>query len=491
MDARKTGTRTKEAARPPEVARGIGLAGRMLALTLGFAMLAQLVIYPVAIAGFRDNWLGDRLASAHTAAMLFEEAPKEAMNQALAMSLLDSVGAKSIAIRIGGADKMLALKEAPGPVAETYDLRAPGFFASIASALRAMVAAPATDIAVKGAAPMGGEFVEVTLDETPLVGAMRAYSWRLLLNSLAVSAIVALLAAGAINWLILRPVRRLTRSLIAFGADPQDRSRVIAPSGARGEVGLAEAALARMQARLARELAQQKRLAALGLAVAKVNHDLRNMLTPAQLFSDRLASISDPLARRLVPKLVAALDRAIAFCEATLTYGAARETAPRPAPVDLHMVAGDALEAAGARAPGVVLRNEVAPGSRVTADPDHLFRILLNLARNAVEAAKRQDGSEVGSEDGREGGLVRVSAMRREDGAVEIAVCDDGPGVPEAFKATLFEAFQSGARQGGTGLGLSIAAELAHAMGGSLRLDPPLPGDQCQGARFTLTLPGV
>ncbi|MDE2018385.1 MAG: sensor histidine kinase, partial [Hyphomicrobiales bacterium] len=201
-------------------ARGLGLAGRMLGLTLGFAMLAQLVIYPVAVANFRDNWLGDRLASAHTAAMLFEEAPKEAMNEALAMSLLDSVGAQSISLRMGGATKMLALKGAPPTVAETYDLRRPRLATSIAAALRALTAAKGTEIAVKGDAPMGGEFVEVALDETPLVDAMRAYSWRLLVDSLAVSAIVALLAAGAIDWLILRPVRRLTSSLIAFGADP-------------------------------------------------------------------------------------------------------------------------------------------------------------------------------------------------------------------------------------------------------------------------------
>ncbi len=91
-----------------------------------------------------------------------------------------------------------------------------------------------------------------------------------------------------------------------------------------------------MQDTLVRELTQKKHLAALGLAVAKINHDLRNMLASAQLLSDRLANVTDPLAQRLAPKLVATLDRAIRFCQATLTYGRATDEAPKPRLVELR-----------------------------------------------------------------------------------------------------------------------------------------------------------
>ncbi|MBV1704521.1 MAG: ATP-binding protein, partial [Hyphomicrobiales bacterium] len=111
------------------------------------------------------------------------------------------------------------------------------------------------------------------------------------------------------------------------------------------------------------------------------------------------------------------------------------------------------------------------------------------LARNAVEAARRGDGDD---ESERAGGLVRVTAMRTEDGRIAVEICDDGPGVPEHLKPKLFDAFQSGARPGGTGLGLSIAAELAHMSGGTLTLAEPGgrgADDPCRGARFVLTLP--
>ena len=128
--------------------------------------------------------------------------------------------------------------------------------------------------------------------------------------------------------MVLRPMRRLTSNIIAFGERPQDVSRIIAPSGRDDEIGHAEKALAAMQESLANELAQRKRLAELGMAVARINHDLRNMLSAAQLISDRLATIPDPQAQRLAPKLVATLDRAIQFCQATLTYGAGSEQPP-------------------------------------------------------------------------------------------------------------------------------------------------------------------
>ena len=111
--------------------------------------------------------------------------------------------------------------------------------------------------------------------------------WRVSRNflniSLTIAAVVTCVLWAALWRMVLRPVRRLTSNIIAFGERPEDSSRVIAPSGRGNEIGRAETALATMERSLAHELAQGKRLAELGMAVARINHDLRNMLSAAQL----------------------------------------------------------------------------------------------------------------------------------------------------------------------------------------------------------------
>ncbi|WP_204334103.1 hypothetical protein, partial [Klebsiella pneumoniae] len=74
---------------------------------------------------------------------------------------------------------------------------------------------------------------------------------------------------------------------------------------------------------------EKRRLAELGLSVSKINHELRNLLATAQLLGDRLGDGGDPNTRRLAPRLVATLDRAVRFCEATLAYGRATERHPQ------------------------------------------------------------------------------------------------------------------------------------------------------------------
>ena len=175
-------------------------------------------------------------------------------------------------------------------------------------------------------------------------------SYNFLTISLTIAAVVTCVLWAALWRMVLRPVRRLTSNIIAFGESPQDASRVIAPSGRGNEIGRAEAALAVMQRSLAHELAQGKRLAELGMAVARINHDLRNMLSAAQLISDRLATIPDPLAQRLAPRLVATLDRAIQFCQSTLTYGASRELPPSRRRFDLSELVRQVVEVGASRA---------------------------------------------------------------------------------------------------------------------------------------------
>jgi signal transduction histidine kinase len=318
------------------------------------------------------------------------------------------------------------------------------------------------------------------MDETPLRRAMQNFSRRVLIYALLVSAIVGAAVAFAVHRMILRPVRRLTTSIVDFGADPSDRSRIIMPSRASHEIGHAERALAVMQEALALEISNKKNLANLGLAVAKINHDMRNMLASAQILSDRLANITDPLAQRLAPKLVATLDRAIRFCQATLTYGRAADEPPRPRVLQLHAVVADAAETVVPLAHGAIeIRNEIQPGFELTADAEQMFRILMNLMRNGVEALER-----AGPARGRLA-VVRVRAWK--DGAnTIIEVADTGPGVPVTIRPKIFTAFQNSSRPGGSGLGLAIVADLIRAHGGTIEL---MSDTEEGGATFKITMP--
>ena len=484
----KTPPETVEAipARPPAPAgRAVrfGLASRLLALVSCFVMLAEIAIYVPSIANFRNNWLRDRLSAANTAAMVFEAAPADMVPEELAASILASVGARTIVLKMKDTRRLLAASDMPPQIDDDFDLRAPDAWTSIVAAFGALAARDGRILKVTGAAPRGAEYIEITLDETPLRAAMRAYSVNILLLSLFISAIVAGLAVFAIHLMVLRPVRQLTSSIMQFGADPENAARIIEPSGRTHEIGVAEDALAIMQRALVDELNQKKHLAALGLAVAKINHDLRNMLASAQLMSDRLAELSDPMGRRLAPKLVATLDRAIAFCQSTLVYGRAVERPSKLARVALRPLVADAIETASPPGVGrVEIANETPGDFEVHADSEQLFRVLLNLFRNAVDALES-----AGPEPGR-APLVRVRA-KAENGLAVIEIADSGPGVPAQARARLFAAFQSSGRTGGTGLGLAIAAELARAQGGEITLVDDAGVDSLGGATFRVALP--
>ncbi|MFT4097426.1 MAG: HAMP domain-containing sensor histidine kinase [Rhodoblastus sp.] len=458
-----------------------GLAGRVLLMIVAFVLLAEVAIYIPSIANFRNNWLSTRLSAAYTAALVLDAAPEGMVPQSLKVAILDSVGARMIVLKRPDSRRMLAVSDMPPEVDEVADLRDQTAWEAITAAFRTLLARPGRILDVRGAAPMGAQYVEVAIDEKPLKAAMRAYSLNILVLSLAISLIVALLAVVALSIMVLAPVRRLTGNVVAFAAAPEDASKIIAPSGAGHEIGAAEEALADMERALARELSEKKRLAALGLAVAKINHDLRNMLTSAQLISDRLASASDPLVVRLAPKLVATLDRAIRFCQATLTYGRSVDETPRLAPTPLRLMAAEAAETAmlSSRA-AVEFHNEAPQDFIIQVDREQFFRALLNLFRNAVEALDSA-GSTVGPP------AIRLSAAR-ENGTVSIVVADNGPGLPPAARENLFAAFRGAARPGGTGLGLAIAADLVRAHGGTIGL-AQVADAAWPGAAFRIALP--
>ncbi|HEX2138047.1 MAG TPA: HAMP domain-containing sensor histidine kinase [Microvirga sp.] len=453
-----------------------GLSGRLLVLTILFVMLAEVLIYLPSVANFRRNWLNDRLAAAQIAALVLDAAPEETLSEELAGRLLSGVGAQAIAVRGGGRRRLLAVDETPTEVRKTVDLRHATWVTLIADAFEELLRPVGGPLRVVGHG-MGVEFVEIILDHGPLRTAMLAFSRNILVLSLIISGITASLVYFALQWVIVRPVRRLSGNIAAFTRNPEDASRVIRPSDRGDEIGIAEQALARMESALADELRQKRRLAELGMAVSKINHELRNMLTTAQLLTDRLERVNDEAVQRVAPRLVATLGRAIAFCEATLAYGRAAEPLPRRQLIPLGPIADDLKDLPGlAPGSGIAVETNVPEDLLVDADADQLSRILVNLVRNAVQAL---------SQAGAVGGPPRVvvTAWRSGD-TVTITIEDNGPGVPDRARGNLFAAFQGSARSGGTGLGLPITAELVRLHGGIIALE-----DTPTGSRFRIEIP--
>ena len=480
MNTAPTNEHPAETAPPNGRRAGLGLSSKLLFLTVLFVMVAEVLIYVPSIANFRLNWLNDRLAAAHTAALVLDAAPSGMVPESLAKEILSSIGARAVAVKMGNERRMLAAYNVPTQIHQDVDMRSVTWWHAIMDAFDTLASSQPDDVMrLVGPAPMAhGDFLEIILDEAPLRKAMVTFSVNILLLSLVISGITAMLVFFALHYLLVRPMWRITGNMVAFRADPENPARVITESGRRDEIGIAEGELGDMQRELASMLHQKNRLAALGLAVSKINHDLRNLLASAQLFSDQLSALEDPKVQRFAPKLMRTLERAIAFCQSTLSYGAAQESAPERKTVQVEPLVEEVHEALGLGI-DVPIRwiVSVERGLTVEADHDQLFRILANIARNAVQALEARGTGDPARDQ------IRITG-RREGGVVVMEVSDTGPGVPEKARGHMFQAFQSSTRAGGTGLGLAIAAELVRAHGGDITL---VPGTI--GATFRFTIP--
>lgn len=462
-------------AAPTRAARRGGLSGKLLVLTILFVMVSEVTIYLPSIASFRQTWLRDAHATASVAALLL--ASDTEISPEVERQLLAASGAKSIAVRDGQRRRLLTLDGVPDEAIHLVDLDHGTVAGGLLDAFETMTAEPGRLLRITATAPDTGDLVEVIVPEDELRTAMLAYSR----NILVMSALISVLTAAFVYWslrrLTVRPLQRLTAAMDRFAAEPDDGGQMIVPSGRSDEIGDAEVRLRAMQEELGRTIHQQRRLAELGLAVSKINHDLRNLLAAAQLFSDRLADVPDPTVQRLAPKIVRALDRAIDYTRTVMAYGAAREAPPERRLVALGRLVDDLAEVIGLPGhPTIAFEADVPHEIEVDADPEQLFRVLLNLVRNAVEVLESEPDEAVVRR-------LAITAVRT-GGVVRIRVADTGPGVSPRAREHLFQAFQGSGRPGGTGLGLAIAAELVRAHGGRIELvgGPP-------GAVFEITLP--
>ncbi len=359
----------------------------------------------------------------------------------------------------------------------TADLRQADLVTQITGALDSLLAGPGRTLRIVGEGGQEESLVELLMPERPLRRDLVDYSRNIFLVSLGIAAVTAFTLYMLASRLLIDPVLRLRANMLAFRQGPENATLVLEPSRRRDEIGTVERELAAMEKDLASMLRSRRHLADLGLAVAKINHDLRNTLAAAQLLSDQVATLDDPKVQRLAPRLVTTLDRAIGFVQAVLDYGRETTTQPQFAPTNLRGLVEDAaFEARLAGHPDISLVNDVDGSLVLSIDAGQVARALVNLlknAREALEADPRQDHPRV----------VVVSSERDEEG-VRLAVSDNGPGLPPRARDNLFVAFEGSARAGGTGLGLAIAREILEAHGGTVRL-----AEQPEGTRFELVFP--
>lgn len=437
------------------------LAGQLAMLIVGFVAIALVLVYFPAINAYRMAWMQERVEAAHLAALAADVVDDQAEIAAMTVEeLLAGVGAVSVSRVRNGQNELLLYSGAVRAEIVRVDLRTTSAWKHFRMSIGTLFAPEGRLLVIRFAPPgRDGETMDVMLQEQPLRDELYTFSRRLLFISLLIAVVAGALVYAALFVLFVRPMRQLAGAMMRFREAPEDVARLIAPSGRRNEIGQAEAELARMQAEIRQALQQRERLAALGEAVAKINHDLRNVLTSAQLVSDRLAMDSDERVRKMGERLVRAVDRGVRLCEATLEFGRAEERPLARQSVSLFDLVEEASADARLTEGEADWANHVAPELRIDADPDFAHRIFLNLFRNALQAMHAA------------GGPVRLSVSTRSDERyLHISIEDSGPGLPEKARANLFKAFSSSTRKGGTGLGLSISRELSRAHGGDLVL---------------------
>jgi signal transduction histidine kinase len=465
------------------------LSARLLVLTIGFVMLAEVFIYAPSVAAYRYNYLQNRLADSHIAALALLATPDNMVSEVLTAELLNHAGAyivglerengsklilqgQYVLVGMNAPDDTVERDETPVMADVTIRLGQVGFFGLILDAFATLRHSENRLLHVIAPSPnMPSDVVDILIDEAPMRAEMIDFSERILGLSIMISLFTATLVFFSLHWLMVRPMRRISESMVAFRENPEDASTIVHPSMRSDEVGVVERELTAMQLAIRDSLTQQRHLAALGTAVGRISHDLRNMLTTARLVSDRLAESGDPQVRHASPRLVSALDRAVDLCTRTLDF--TRDGAPRLesryfalAPM-LDEVRSDLLPDRGKGASWEIESDSIA----IYADRSQFYRVIANIALNALLAGAT---------------LIAMSARDAGD-RIEIDIRDNGPGLPPRARENLFQPFAASARPGGSGLGLAICREIMRAHGG----DVTLLHTSAKGTAFRLVLPAA
>jgi len=450
------------------------LSVRLLGITIGIILLVELIIFIPSAINFRDNWLDERLQASRIAVLSLEAAPSQSVSEELSLELLENAEVLSV-IKLGNDRRELVL--APlAPIEgdmRTFHRSEENWFERLGHTLSLFFGTHDVIMKVDSDVDMGEASLEVLVPEAPLSKELLDFSRRILGLSLLISIVAGGLVYLVLDVFVVRPMRTVTESIVQFRNDPGATKADHVPSSRKDEIGRAQNALADMEAVVSDSFRQRERLAQLGEAVAKINHDLRNSLAAAQLVSDGLANSKDPRVQRAAPRLERALERAINLAQDTLQYGKAEPAKPNLQSADICEIIEEATQEALSGFPELKMNKLVSAKTMHTVDPDHLHRIISNLVRNAAVAtakARPEDGE------------ITISL---EEGTLIIA--DNGPGLPQKTLDNMFVPFAGSTTKGGSGLGLVIARELSQAMGGDLKLG----ATGKDGTQFHVKLPQI
>ncbi len=298
-----------------------GLSARLLALTTLFVMLAEVLIYVPSVSRFRKAYLEDQNRQGQLGHSGGRGQSRQCRRKNSVHGSAPQAGAYAVVLKEPDRRKLMLSSETLPSVDVTYDLRDVMFPEWIAEALMTLLQSDNRVMRIVAASPHNADAtIEVVMNEAPMRQEMLDFSVRILQLSIIISLFTAGLVFLSLQWLMVRPVRQITDSMTRFRDNPEDESVTIHPSDRTDEIGVAQRELASMQRDLRGALRHKTHLAALGAAVAKINHDLRNTLSTAVLTAEHLASIDNAEVARVAPRLSKSIDRAVALCSQTLEF---------------------------------------------------------------------------------------------------------------------------------------------------------------------------
>jgi signal transduction histidine kinase len=450
------------------------LSQTLLWLTIAAELLTSLLIFLPDLARFRTGWLDTALIKAHLAALPGEALPNRQEEIQTRNALLALSGIDLVEINDGTTRWTIRAIDAPLPAGTRIALGTESEISQIEQALGVLFGPIGGYLEVQGASPLlPGSSVRVILRRATMQGVLRRFSlhfWR--------TALLTFLATGVLLYvalvlLVVRPLTQLIQAITDFRANPE---RAVAPKhGPRllpgNEIAVAADAFASMRSALRTALWRQARLAAIGTAVAKINHDLRGILAPAMLTAERLLAHPDPAVRRAGRIVERTVERATEVARTMVGYVRDNPAAMITEPHLLRPVVEAAAKTLAILNPAARLINHVAPDLAGQINEAQFQRIITNLLRNAAEAAATE---------------ITVSATEA-DGKLLLDISDNGHGIADSVRARLFQPFANDERELSTGLGLAIARDLARAHKAEIALVATSP----RGTIFRITLPAI
>lgn len=454
---------------------------RLLLLMVLSVLITEILAFIPSIANMQSRWLENQTKSAMALSYVLLNEDRIVLDQEVQHRVLSATKALALTVtRDDGSIVAIRLNGQEYSVDKNIDLNNYSETQSVISGVTTLFSSTPKIIRLFARTDDSNQVFSMTFTNSELREEMLRFTWQFAIISLTIAIVATTIIYLIVYELLVRPLRAIYFHMLDFVVEPDNPNRIIVPENRRDEMGAAQRRIAAIEVELQQNYVRQKHLANLGLAVSKINHDMRNILASAQLISDHLAEVNDPLSKRLTPKLIHTIDRAINYTQSIIAYGRMQEQRPNLQLVSLHALIDDIRDSLAVSGRELVnIHNKVAEDFEMLVDSEQLNRVLTNLFRNAVQAMTSP--AEMEKDKSRD---ITVTAHYEGKSAI-LDIVDNGPGLPAKAKEHLFTPFDGSTGHGGTGLGLAICLELVRAHGGTIELI-----DDCKvGTHFRIRIP--